>query len=100
MDNYWTSNKPIKGLRHFVVVNKTKKRDKTIYELVSVLDVNINLKIPYEELANNVNWEKGWINLPKSESISTDYTAYKFLNKREERVDKILINHDSLFNIS
>ena len=28
MENYWTSNKPINGLRHFVLVNETKKKRK------------------------------------------------------------------------
>ena len=26
MENFWTSKKPIKGLRHFVLVNKTKEK--------------------------------------------------------------------------
>ena len=26
MENYWTSNKPIYGLRHFVLVNETKEK--------------------------------------------------------------------------
>jgi len=26
MENYWTSNKTINGLRHFVLVNETKEK--------------------------------------------------------------------------
>ena len=44
MENFWTSKNPIKGLSHFVLVNEIKKRDKVIVSLVSVIDVEINLK--------------------------------------------------------
>ncbi len=26
MENYWTSNKTVNGLRHFVLVNETKEK--------------------------------------------------------------------------
>ena len=48
MENYWTSNKPIKGLRHFVLVNETKEKGNIIFLMVSVLDSEINLKTTYE----------------------------------------------------
>ena len=31
MENYWTSNKTIKGLRHFVLVNETKKKEILVF---------------------------------------------------------------------
>ena len=31
MENYWTSNKPINGLRHFVLVNVTKEKGNIIF---------------------------------------------------------------------
>ena len=99
MENYWTSNKPIKGLRHFVLINEIKENGNMIFLLVSVLDCEINLKITYEELINSRNWYKGWINLPKIESITEEYGSYKSSNK-EEDVDVVFINDDSLFNIS
>ena len=99
MENFWTSKKPIKGLRHFVLVNETKSKGNIIFLMVSVLDSEINLKISYEELINSENWYKGWINLPKFYSITEDYFNYKSRNK-EEVIDKIFINKDSLFNIS
>ena len=99
MENYWTSNKPIKGLRHFVLVNETKEKENIIFLMVSVLDSEINLKTTYEELINSRNWYKGWVNLPKLQSITEEYVNYKSINKGEG-IDEIFINEDSLFNIS
>ena len=67
--------------------------------MVSVLDSEINLKISYEELTKSGNWYKGWINLPKLQSITEEYVNFKSLNKGED-IDDISINEDSLFNIS
>ena len=99
MENFWTSDKPINGLRHFVLVNETKEKGNITFLMVSVLDSEINLKTNYEELINSGNWHKGWINLPKPQSITKEYVKYKSINKGEG-IDKIFINEDSLFNIS
>ena len=99
MENYWTSNKTIKGLRHFVLVNKTKEKGNISFLMVSVLDSEIYLKITYEELINSGNWHKGWINLSKQQSITEEYVNYKSINKGKG-IDEIFINEDSLFNIS
>ena len=99
MENFWTSNKSINGLRHFVLVNETKEQGKITFLMVSVLDTEINLKTTYEELINSGNWYKGWINLPKLQSITEEYENYKSINKGEG-IDEIFINKDSLFNIS
>ena len=99
MENFWTSNKPINGLRHFVLVNETKEKGNMIFLMVSVLDSEINLKIGYEELINSGNWSKGWITLPKSESITEEFVSYKSSNK-VKGIDEILVNEDSSFNIS
>ena len=99
MENCWTSNKPIKGLRHFVLVNETREQGNIIFTMVSVLDSEINLKTTYQELINSGNWCKGWINLPKLQSITEEYVAYKSLKKRES-IDEIFVNEDSIFNIS
>ena len=99
MENFWTSNKPIKGLRHFVLVNEIREQGNIIFSMVSVLDSEINLKTTYEELINSGNWYKGWINLPKLQSITEEYVNYKSINKGKG-IDKIFKNEDSLFNIS
>ena len=99
MENYWTSIKPINGLRHFVLVNETKEKGNMFFLMVSVLDSEINLRVSYEELINSGNWHKGWINLSKHKSITEEYLNYKSINKGEG-IDKIFINEDSLFNIS
>ena len=99
MENCWTSKKPINGLRHFVLLNETKDKGNMIFLMVSVLDTEINLKTTYEELINSGNWHKGWINLPKFQSITEEYVKYKSINKGKG-IDEIFINQDSLFNIS
>ena len=99
MENFWTSKKPINGLRHFVLVNKTKEKEDKIFLMVSVLDSRVNLNITFEELINSGNWDKGWIDLPNIESITKEYANYKTSNKGEV-IEEILINDDSLFNIS
>ena len=99
MENFWTSNKTINGLRHFVLVNETREQGKITFLMVSVLDSEIYLKTTYEELINSGNWHEGWINLPKPQSITEEYVKYKSINKGAE-IDEIFINEDSLFNIS
>ena len=99
MEYFWTSNKPINGLRHFVLVNETKEKGNIIVLMVSVLDSEINLKTTYQELKNSGNWDKGWINLLKHQSITEEYVNYKS-TKKTEGIDEIFINEDSLFNIS
>ena len=99
MENFWTSIKPINGLRHFVLVNETKEKGNITFLMVSVVDSEINIETTYEELINSGNWYKGWINLPKLQSITEEYVDYKAL-KKGEGIDEIFINEDSLFNIS
>ena len=99
MENFWTSNKPIKGLRHFVLLNETKEKGKIIFLMVSALDSEINLKTTYDELINSGNWYKGWINLPKLESITEEYVNYISSNKLED-INEIFVKEDSVFNIS
>ena len=99
MENFWTSNRPIKGLRHFVLVNEVNEKGNIIFLMVSVIDSEINLKTTYEELTNSGNWYKGWINLPKLQSITEEYFNYKSRNKLED-IDEIFVNEDSAFNIS
>ena len=81
------------------MVNETKEKGNIIFLMVSVVDSEINLKTTYEELINSGNWHKGWINLPKLQSITEEYVKYKSSNK-VEGIDEIYINDDSLFNIS
>ena len=99
MQNFWTSNKTINGLRHFVLVNETKEKGNITFLMVSVLDSEINLKTTYEELINSGNWYKGWINLPKLQSITEEYINYKSSNNLRD-INEIFVNEDSAFNIS
>ena len=100
MENYWTSKESINGLRHFVLINKINEKDQINFLMVSVVDVEISLKISKEELLNSGNWNKGWLNLPKSEAITKDYSDYKLSNKSKEGIEKIFVKNDSLFDIT
>ena len=100
MKRFWTSNKPINGLRHFVLLNKFQEKDQTNFLMVSVIDVEISLKISKEELINSGNWNEGWLNLPKIESITKDYLEYKSKDNFKKRNNKIFVNNNSVFNIS
>ena len=100
MENFWTSNESINGLRHFVLVNKIKEKDQINFLMVSVVDVEISLKISNEELLNSGNWNEGWLDLSKREAITKDYSDYKLSNNSKEGMEKIFIKNDSLFNIS
>ena len=100
MENYWTSNKSINGLRHFVLVNKIYEQDQINFLMVSVVDAEISLKISKEELLNSGNWNKGWLNLSKSEAITKDYSDYKLSNNSKEGIAKIFLKNHSLFNIT
>ena len=99
IENFWTSKKPIHGLRHFVLLNEIKEKGQNFFLMVSVIDSEINLKITQKELLNSGKWEKGWLNLPKTESITDDYVEYKSLNRKKEK-NRVFINDDSLFKIS
>ena len=100
MENFWTSNESINGLRHFVLVNKINEQDKINFLMVSVVDVEISLKISNQELLNSGNWNEGWLDLPKSDAITKDYSDYKLSNKSKEHIEKIFVKNDSLFDIT
>ena len=100
MEIYWTSNKPIGGLRHFVLINKINEKDQINFLMVSVIDIEISLIISKEELLNSDKWNKGWLNLSKSESITKDYLDYKSNKNFKKAFNKIFVNNDSFFNIS
>ena len=96
----WTSIKPINGLRHFVLVNKIKEKDQIKNLMVSVVDIEISLKVSNEELINSEQWTEGWLNLAKSESITKDYLEYKLSNDSKDGINEIFVNNDSIFYIS
>ena len=100
MENYWTSNKSINGLRHFVLVNKINEQEQINFLMVSVIDVEISLKVSNEELLNSGDWNEGWLNLPKNEAITIEYSDYKLSNNSIEGIEKIFVRNDSLFNIT
>ena len=100
MDCYWTSKIPIKGLRHFVMVDRFHSGDKITFLLVSVLDAEIYLEVYKEELLNKEIWNVGWLNLSKKNSISVEYLKSKSKQKDADENNKLLVSKGSLFYIS
>ncbi len=99
MNAFWTSTKPIKGLRHFVLLDTFKKRKETFFLLVAVLDDEINLEVKENEFLKNSEWEKGWLELSKSESITEDYLKFKASTKNN-RFRGVFLRERSPFYIS
>ena len=95
----WTAKEPIKGLRHFVLLNQFTQNDAELFELVSVIDDEINILITREELENPAKWEKGWRDLKKSESITNAYMDFK-KTKKNKSTKALFIKDDSKFHIS
>ena len=99
MNFYWTSVKPINGLRHFVLVKKIVDKGKCKFILVSVIDIEVNLIVSKNELKNPLLWELGWMELDKSESITQDYISF-IKSKEFSEPTKLSLNDSSPFNLS
>ena len=87
-------------IQELELVNKIKENNQLKNLIVSVLDVEISLKVSDEELINSDKWTEGWLNLPKRESITKDYFEFKLSNNSKEGINKIFVNNNSIFNIS
>ena len=98
MNLYWTSVRPINGLRHFVCVNELLLKGDLKLFLVSVIDIEVNLIVSKKELENSGLWEIGWLELNKSESITQDYISFK-QSKKFSDATKLFLNDSSPFNI-
>ena len=91
----WTSKKPINGLRHFVLVDQFEKKGRLFVFLVSVLDSEISCKISFDELKNSEEWEFGWKDLHKDDSITSEYIKFK-----KKKIGHCFLKESSIFNIS
>ena len=99
MNLYWTSLRPINGLKHFVCVNELLDKGDLKLLLVSVIDIEVNLIVSKNELENSGSWNLGWLELNKSESITQEYIAFRESKKFSEP-SKLLLNDSSPFKIS
>ena len=97
---YWTSKKPILGLRHFVLINKINKNSQIVCQLVSVIDSEISFKVFESDLTNRNKWHPGWLDLTKRESITKKYFELKSNQKNQKKIEKLFLSEDSIFNIS
>ena len=98
MNLYWTSVRPINGLKHFVCVNELLDKGDLKLLLVSVIDIEVNLIVSKNELENSGSWKLGWLELDKSESITQDYIFFK-KNKNFSEPIKLLLNDSSPFKL-
>ena len=99
MNLYWTSVRPIKGIRHFVCVNEILDEGECKVLLVSVIDIEVNLLVSKKELENLSSWKLGWLELNKSESITQDYIAFKG-SKNFPKSTQLKLNDSSKFKLS
>ena len=99
MNLYWTSVRPINGLRHFVCVNQLLIKGDLKLLLVSVIDIEVNLIVSKNELENSGSWMIGWLELNKSESITQDYITFK-KSKNFSEPTKLFLNDSSKFKLS
>ena len=99
MNLFWTSKKSINGLKHFVLINKYKKKGVYLLELVSVLDADINLIISKKEFEKSKQWEIGFIDYKKENIFINEYIEFKRISSND-KFDKILLRETSPFNIS
>ena len=99
MNLYWTSVRPINGLRHFVCVNEFLLKGDLRLFLVSVIYIEVNLIVSKNELENSGSWKHGWLDINKSESITQDYIDFKG-SKNFSEPTKLLLNDLSKFKIS
>ena len=99
MNLYWTSVRPINGLKHFVCVNELLDKGDLKLLLVSVIDIEVNLIVSKNELENSGSWTLGWLELNKSESITQDYIVFNRTRNFSEPT-KLFLNDSSKFKLS
>ena len=56
----WTSKASLNGQIHFVAINYGGKLLSRWVVLMSVLDSNVVVKVPWSQLVDLSNWEPGW----------------------------------------
>ena len=99
MELYWTSKKTIKGLKHFVVINKYELNEQIYLDIVSVLDEAISFTISKKVFEESNQWIKGWNDNERENIDMKEYLEFK-LSTGESKTNKIIFNETSLFNIS
>tara|TARA_Y100001970_G_scaffold286901_1_gene410215 strand:- start:4274 stop:4633 length:360 start_codon:yes stop_codon:yes gene_type:complete len=96
----WTRLKNYKGLSHFVLINFHQEGEKNIlFQMVSVIDIQVNLLIEESELINKSIWQKGWNNNSEFTDIKSEYCKFFKENNHLESIPKIESSEDSGFNL-
>ena len=77
MENYWTSIKPINGLRHFVLVNETKEKGNIIFLELKTFCFLFNLR-RFLKL-KKINIKRKIITIFKNITLQVSYFLSTFL---------------------
>tara|TARA_Y100000589_G_C27164901_1_gene634332 strand:- start:882 stop:1181 length:300 start_codon:yes stop_codon:yes gene_type:complete len=99
MDIFFTCTESINGLKHFVIVNIYKVKSKYFFELVSVLDDQIRIKISETDFRKSNKWKIGWSDDEKFNVLLNEYKKFK-LNNSKKNGDRVFLKDSSPFNIS
>ena len=99
MELYWTSRKPINGLKHFVVINQYEFKKEVYLDLVSALDEAISFTISKKVFEESSQWIKGWNDNERENIDIKEYLEFKS-SLGSYKSNKIIFNETSLFNIS
>ena len=75
----WTSKLIINGQRHFIAINYGGKLSDRWVILISVLDGNVVVKVPWKKLCDKTNWNSGW-HLDYSKSSAKVYDKKMYIN--------------------
>ena len=99
MNLFCTSKVPILGLRHFVIIDQIMEEGDIYKVLVSVLNEEVNFKVSLDHFENSGNWEYGWKELKKSDTVMKKNLKIRCdieLGKTKE----VFLSEKSPFNIS
>ncbi len=64
----WTSASLREGFRHFVAVHYGGRGTDRWVHLVSVIDPEARLRVPWQEMKDPCLWTSGWLQLPREEA--------------------------------
>ena len=84
----WTSKVYLNGQIHFVAINYGGELPRRWVLLMSVLDSNVVVKVPWSDLVDLSNWEAGWVEIDDLESSKSI--------KNKIDVQTIDFNHPSI----
>ena len=68
----WTSKIPINGLNHFIAINYGGEGKTRWINLISVLDGNVRIRVPWNEIIDSSTWLNGWSEILDKNCIQSE----------------------------